>query len=201
MDKLEYEFKKKEIISKLGKPESDFDRQPLNESARQLKSLFSQYQSESKVKLSIERKQALDLKEQKDVVRKYRLDYAVSIELSEADLEVFNEVERAVLVDYFHNTNLSPLDLERPGFSRQKIVALMRSGPFAVLAAKVFDHLMAVEVRSAILKSIRSGNDKLAERFAEQLGILRNQTLDLNINKPIEDQELIKKLKELGDAV
>lgn len=201
MDKTEYLKLQQEIIQRLGKPEKDFDGTPLNESARELKKLYSAYCSERNKERQETKKQLLNEVEQKEIVKINRLKPSVPIELTENDLILFKDIEKQVVIDYFHNTNLTPKDLERKGFSTQKVVALMRSGPFTVLAAKVFDHLMPIEVRNACLKAVREGDKRLIERFSEQYGVLKNQEMTLNVNKPIEDPILQQKLKELGDSL
>ena len=200
MDKLEYLKLKHDVINRFGKPEYDLG-EPINESAKELKKLYKAYKSDEMVKRNADKKQALDEKEQKQVVKQYRLTQAVPIDLSENDLQAFTPKEREIIIDYFHNTNLTPTELVRSGFSVQKIVALMRSGPFTVLAARVFEYLMPIEVRNAALKAVREGDKRLIERFAEQTGVLKNQEINMNINKPLEDPELLKKLKDIGDSI
>lgn len=201
MDKLEYLKLRNDIITRLGKPEYGIDRtDAVNESAKELAKLYSAYKSKQMTERHASNRQALDVKEQKEVIKEYKHIRAVPIELSENDLAPFTDTERPILIDYFRDTNQTPKDLERTGFSSQRIVALMRSGPFTVLAARVFEYLMPIEVRNAALKAIRDGDKRLIERFAEQTGVLKNQEMNLNINKPIQDDALMQKLKELGDA-
>src|SRR5258708_28333100 len=187
MDKTEYLKAKEEIIARLGPAEYDM-KLPVNDSARELVKLKNDYNRSVKLSKS----------EQKEVVRTYKSFPAVPIELTDTDLELFTEEERPVVEDYFLNTNQLASDLSRKykGFTRQKVVALMRSGPFSVLCDRLYATLMRLEVNNALLKAVRDGNPKILERMAEQTGAMKNQSLDLNINKPLEiTPEIAAKLK------
>lgn len=201
MEKTDYIKAQNEIKARLGEPVYDMG-DPVNDSAKELRKLQKAYMSELRKSQVEERKQLLNQVEQKEVTTKYKVSPAIPVDLSEADLEPFTDLERQVLIDYFHNTNLTPTELARSHFSRQKVVALQRSGLFNALCARVFEHLMPLEVRNASLKAVRDGDKKLIERFAEQYGVLKNQELNLNVNKPLDDTpEIIKKLKDLGDVL
>ncbi len=193
MTSEEYEQEKQRIEKDLGKPEWDM-KEPMNDSAKALHKLLNEYKSS--IRISRE--------DQKKVVKDYKTLPAVPIYLTETDLELFTEEERSVVEDYFSNTNQTPMELARKhkGFTRQKVVALQRSGPFSILCERLYAPLMALEVKNALLKAIRDGNAKILERMAEQTGALRSQEMNLNINKPLEvdNPELLRKLKDLGDS-
>lgn len=193
MTNEEYENKKQEIIDKLGKPVFDL-REPVNDSAKALAVLKQEYMREVR----------LSKVEQQKVVKEYKALPAVPIYLTDTDLELFTEEERPVVEDYFSNTNQTAKELssKHKGFSRQRIVALMRSGPFSILTDRLYAPLLALEVKNALLKALRDGNSKILERMAEQTGALKSQEMNLNINKPLEldNPELLAKLKELGDS-
>lgn len=200
MEKTEYLKLKEAIIQRLGKPEYD-NFEPVNESAKEIDKLKKAHKSELMKEQKAQKKLALSQEEEKEVVKKYRHTQATPIDLSEADLEPFTDLERQVIIDYFRDTNLTPTELARSHFSRQKVVALLRSGPFQVLAARVYEHLGPLKTRWAVLKALDAGEKTIVQRAAEQWGIFKNQEMNLNINKPIDNPELIQKLKEMGDSI
>jgi|ERR1051326_3149567 hypothetical protein len=204
MTKEEYNQKKQEIIDRLGQPEWD-NFEAVNDSAKELAKLKGLYRSS----LASDRRQKdnevrLSQPEVEAVESEARPLRAVPIDLTESDLIGFDDVEKDVILSYFNNTNLLPRDLNKlhPKLSTQKIAALLRSGPFAVLASKVWHHIAPVKVQWALLKLIEAKNPKIVERMAENFGQLKPTETNMNINKPLDvsDPELLKKLKELGDA-
>lgn len=202
MNKTEYLQLKEAIITRLGKPEFEMG-DPVNECARELKKLQREFRSQQQKEVHAKKKALLEDDEQHNIVREYQSRLAVPIDLSDTDLELFKDYERPIVRAFYQNTNqtASELAAKFKDVSYQKIVALMRSGPFQVLYDKIYSYLMPMKVRNALLKAVDEGNARLVERLAEQTGALKNQEMTLNVNKPLEDPALTRKLKELGDGL
>lgn len=199
MNKEQYELRKKEIIERLGVPEYDM-RDPVNDSARELSKLTTEFKAIQRFE------KVLNEDEQKKIVKKYASVPAVPIYLTDTDLELFTEQERPVVEDYFQDRNQTALELSKKhkGYTRNKVVALLRSGPFSTLCNRVFGPLAVLELQNAILKAIRDGDTKIIERMAEQMGVMKSPELKLNINKPLQfedNPEIMKQIKELGDRL
>ncbi len=202
MTKTEYLQLRESIETRLGKPEFEMG-DPVNESAREIKKLLSEYRSQQQKEVHKKKKELLDDDEAHNIVRQYQSRLAVPIDISDTDLELFKDYERPVVRAFFENTNQTASELANRSkdVSYQKIVALMRSGPFQVLYDKLYSYLMPMKVRNALLKAVDDGNSRLVERLAEQTGALKNQEITMNLNKPLEDPALTKRLKELGDQI
>ena len=199
MNKQELDKQISDIEALLGKADFDFDRTPLNESAKKIKELRSQYQSEMKRKQWEEAKAVKNFLSPEDVKATKDLP-APPIYLEEHDLKGFTGVEAAIIEAYFENRNLNHQQLAKQfSVPRQTITALMHSTKFNLLRVKYTDMELPADVRLALGKLVKAGDQKTVLRLAEHYGIIKAEKQDVNItNKPIEDLEIIKLLQELG---
>jgi hypothetical protein len=192
MTNEEYQQKKDEVKKRLGEPTYDVGL-PTNESARELDKLRRQKQIESRQKNRIEEAADIALADKVNSVSK-----AIPIELTDNDLLPFDETEQKILRIHCADTNLDWRAVARLAeTTTHKVTSLVRSGRYKVLADKLFNHLAPMMAQASILKAMKGGNTQVTLRVAEHFNILKSE--ELKIVKPIDDPELLRKLKEIGD--
>lgn len=214
MDKQEYELAKAKIVQEYGQPENDYDRAPMNESARRIAELHTVYMIACrKAKKLLDReagqKQAPQGLEEinaavpKDSVKEYLAMPVPPVFIPESDLIAFNKWERAVLIDHFEHLNLTHTELaRRHGVSQQKVTGLLNMEAVGMLQTRVFARILPVETYKGLLQALASKNHQVALRLAEHFGIIKGEETTLNLaNSVIQDPEAIKMLKELGDKL
>ena len=208
MTKEEYETNKAKILQEFGKPESD-NHVPLNESARRLYKLLTEYRVSCRIEQAKKAREAgqiqqLPIKElaTPELKRKYKHINIGELELNDRDLLPFSEKEQDVIRCHFEDMSLNHKDLAvRSNVSRQFVTALLDSPSYRFLEQKVFDKLMPSEVKIALLQATRGGDSKIIQRLAEHYKILNPEKMELDINKPIDDPKALQMLKELGDKL
>lgn len=188
-----------EIKQTLGEPEFDFDRTPLNESAKKIKELRAVFQSEQKKK-DWEEKKALKNFLSPDELRQTKDLPAPPIYLEDHDLKGFTAVEAAIIEAHFENRNLNQQQLAKQfGVERQTITALFHNQRFNMLRIKYFDNEMPSELRLALAKLVKAGDQKTVLRLAEHYQMIKAEKQELNIvSKPIEDPEALKMLRDIA---
>lgn len=201
MTKQELEVQITQIKQTLGEPEWDFDRTPMNESAKKIKELRGMFQSQQ-TKERWEGKKSLKNLLDPEELKLAKTLPAPPIYLEQHDLKGFTDLEKAIVEAHFENRNLNQQDLAKQfNVARQTITALFHSPKFNVLRIKYYDLELPAELRLAIAKLVKAGNEKTILRLAEHYGIIKAEKTDINIvSKPIEDPEMLKVLKELGDS-
>lgn len=206
MDKNEYETLKAKLIETYGKPVYDM-REPQNEAAVKLNELKTQFRLDTLARSRNERRE-LKLKDVIADVPADKLREVVSvpilgIAINDSHLINFSPKERDILISHYNNLNLTHTQLAREhGVSRQYVTGLIDSPANAVLRTKVMDKVLPLETSKALLRLLKADDRQVALRVAEHYKIIANNQTDLNIvNKPIDDPEAIKLLKELGDKL
>ncbi len=186
----------------LGDPEFDFDQTPLNESAKKIKELRSQFKSE-KMKEQHAAKKALEQSFNADERKLVESLPAKPIYIEEHDLKGFSELERAIIEGYYENRSLNQQELARRfNVPRQTITALFHSTKFNLLRIKYYEFTMPSKLMLATEKLVDAGHEKTILRLNEHYGIIKAERSDINItSKPIDDPEAMKMLKELGDKL
>ena len=219
MQKEEYERLKGEIISKYGQPVFDL-HDPQNESATKLKQLQTAYRlskladarakakeagkhlkPEGLAEIAQEAKTAVQI-QQKRTDAKYTPSCIPELHLNEKDLIAFTEKEIEVIRRYFERLDQSPKEIAAfCGVNYQFVTALLASPSFKILYSKVFDHILPFESLLSIRSAMKGGDSKTALRIAEHYGLIKSEKMDISINKPVDDPEAIKLLKQLGDKL
>lgn len=208
---MDYEQEKKQIIEKHGEPVFELGN-PVNESAKLLRALRNQKIQESRKTgmkqgrpTSVPNLGSVEATEIAKQVRKHLNQVTPrslpAMEVEDKDIRMFNENEQNLIRDHFREPELSNKDLaKKHQVSYQFVTALMNTPSVKLLEAKVTDRLFPWETRMSILHGLRSNLPQITLRMAEHLNIISSSKTELNItNKPIEDPETIKMLRELGD--
>lgn len=208
MTKEEYTEGKKRIVETFGVPEYD-NHAAVNESAKRCTKLLTEYRLSCRAKqlkedkeTDIRQKAELSELATQDVKRKYSVFDIPEICINENDLAPFDDVEIDVITNHFENMSLAHKQLAiKSNVSRQVVTALLSSPAYRLLEAKVFDKLMPTETRMALLRAVRGLDSKITQRMAEHYKILNPEKLEVDLNKPIDDPEALKLLKEIGDKL
>lgn len=211
MTKDEYYKAKEELIAKHGQPEFDYDQTALNESARMVKALQQAYRLEcaaAKRKEAAAKGQKQEDNSLEGIAKEgkrqaYQGLSLPPIYLDEADLKKFTEEEKLLLRDRFLEPTLSYQQLAvRHQIPYQKITSLMNSIDVQHLIYKTWAHLMSFETFISLMRLLKTGNERLVLRCAEQLKMLQTEKLELqNIISPLQDTKAQALLKELGDKL
>ena len=188
MTKQEKDKQKEEIIAKYGEPLWDM-RDPLNESARQLKALKEARTAETKGfnKTSFQAQAVKVLSE--------------SVDLTEEDLRKFDKLEREIVKAYFQDQTLSNRALaDRFDVPFQKIVALLRDDRVTDLEIAHFKILGRKKAMKMALRKMDEGDAKMVLEIIKELDLLpASKSID---NTPqyqtIEDPKLEKLLRKTG---
>jgi hypothetical protein len=213
MTKEEYLIQKEEIIKAHGKPEYD-NYAPVNEAARLLEGLKlqrrnAQHAINIKAAKEAGKKMAPDgMKEIADTIdpkdrKEHELHTIPQIFLDETDLRHLTDDEKRIVELHYFNLRLTDKQIALElGLSRQKVTAFLKSTIKLMLDAKVFDKLMPIEERIALLRAVRAGDSKIVLRMSEHHKVIEPEKKDINLtNTPIEDPKAIQLLKELGDSL
>lgn len=210
MTKDQYNLRKQEIINTHGQPTHEMNV-PTNESAR----LLAQLRQQNRMEAIAEKKQAAKDKGQLQRAEgideiaelidkenpKYKQAHIGPVAVDESDLRAFTDKEREILVYYFDNPE-EPIKnvAKRFGWNYQKMTAFIRSQAVINLEDRTYSkHARSLNWR-AIIKAQRSGDSRVIQRLGEHFKQISSEKLELNVvNKPIEDNNLAKMLKEIGD--
>lgn len=202
MTKEEKDKQIADVIALLGKPEFDFDQTPLNEAAKKIKDIRSQFKSEH-MKAQHEAKKAFEKSFEPKTLEAAKLFPAKPIYIDDNDLKGFTELERAVIEAHFENRDLNQQQLSRAfDLPRQTITKLFHSAAFKILKVKYYEYVMPSKLMLATEKLVDAGHEKTILRLNEHYGIIKAEKTDINItSKPIEDVEAMRLLRELGDKL
>lgn len=216
MNKEEYNLQKEKIIQTFGQPNEDTFNP--NESRIKLGKLKAEYlvscrnQQKKDAKKAGQKQETelQDLPEVKAYVKENEKKASIligNLEINDNDLLPFNQLERDVIRIKFDNWNLTHKqiankcsDLSRT-VTRQQVTATLDSPAFKILQQRYFDKLLPLEVNLALLAAVRQGDTKIVTRLAEQYNIMKPEKMEIDLNKPIEDAEALKMLRELGDKL
>lgn len=215
MTKEEFEQLSKEIKEKHGKPEWE-EWQPMNESARQLMTLRTEYRMRL---VASRRKERLDAGEKmrpeglKEIAEGVLKDKAKAmlvervgipeLFLNENDVRGFSMTEKEILHSYFNDLTLKPKQLAvKHQVSYQQVVALLDSTAFKILYTKVFDRILPFESLIALRQAMRKGDSKVSLEIARHYKLIQDETVNVNgLSKPIDDPKALTMLKDLGDKL
>lgn len=200
MTKAEYHELKAKIVTEYGEAEWDMG-QPVNESARRLNELATTYRVGAITEAAKKRKELRELADSAEQVKSEKSYKSLGACLDKQDLAPFTTKECGVLESFFENPNQTDKELgHKHGVTYQFVVALKKSLAFKMLYNKVLDRLLPIEAGFALRKAINSGDSQIIRRVAEHYGLLKAEQTDLTIKpKEINDPEVMKMLRELGD--
>ena len=212
MELNEYKKQQEEIIKKYGQPEHEM-AEPINESARLLRELKKQqakevFEAKKAAAKELGQKQAPEglVAIEKAIPPALKQEYeSVSLygrEIPEEYLSKFKEKEKDVLRAHYMDDRLSHTQLAHKfGMSRQQVTALLKSGEARLLESRMFNQEAPSECMKSLLKAIKAGDSKTVIEVSRHFGVLRNEKLELSVQKPIQDPEAQRLLRELGDRM
>lgn len=206
MTKEELELAKAEIIKTLGKPEYDYDRSALNESARRLNELKGKWLANSRKsvkanKLSniqndskLTEKPILGSKEANEALSRLSGFYPL-----ESDLKQFSGIEKEILKVYLTNQNISHKQLANSfNKSYQWISGFLNSKDVQLLSAKYFHKQLDNHTKLGLLQLTKDADSKVVLAAAEYLKIFHEAEANKGSSK-IEDDRAVKALKLVAD--
>lgn len=210
MTKDQLTLRTQEIINTHGKPTWDMS-QPVNESARLLVQLRTEYRMEALAN----KKQAAKAKGQDQKADgideiaqladkenpKYKQAHIGAIGLDESDLKLFTPKEQEILIFYFDNPEESIKNIaKRFGWNYQKMTSFLRSQAVVQLEDRTFTKAIRSRNWKALARAQAAGDSRVIQRLGEHFKQISSEKLELNVvNKPIEDPEVVRVLRELGD--
>lgn len=174
MTKDEYELKKQEIINRLGKPEYDYDRTALNESAKEMQRLAGDRLAYDKAIKKQAKMDAMPYEEKEKLGR--RLSSLNEITLLDEDLQEFKGVDKDIVRDHFTNRHASAKTLgHRYNKSYQHVAGLLKSRAVNILKAKYFNETLSENTQIALIKLTQDADPKIVLEAAKYLQLLTNK--------------------------
>lgn len=197
MDEETYQQAKQRIESTLGPVEFDFDRTPLNESARQLAEFKGRQLAKSRALKKIEVVPEIVTKPEE--IREKLSNLTGFVPLEE-DLKGFDQISKEILRVYLVNQHLEPKKLANSfGKSYQFVAGLLNSKAVQLLRAKYFHKQLDNNTKIGLLKLTEEADPKITLAAAEYLKILHEKEAEDNSLNKINDPKAEKALQMLGD--
>jgi hypothetical protein len=208
MTKEDYEKAKADIVNQHGAPELDFDRSPLNESAKLLASLRGSYlrsQRKTAPKKAVDSELANKTARSSEDEGHRKLKFVCPVK-AEPELSKFPEEAQRIIYSYFTDRGLNSYQIaQKAGVSRQRVTTFLNSPEYLSFEQLVYQEWAKSKLIDFMVNFddlMRNAPDTTRQKLLEELKSVAGLMGSEKEASPLpNDPALLAKIKEAADKL